>query len=247
MAAFSWDKHRYRSYSDQLWRPPRYWRFRKLIRKVVASLSDNQLFTGLALSISLIYRVNGDNQNSFTTVYTYNLVAFMLMLTLIAHVCALLVCDHYFTCKKILGSILRLVAIAAVLVLTTMVFDSIIRRDDWPLGSSANVTLPAKCFIKNCVRAVYLGSAQQHGLRFGSITLHIMVWIVYGIAVVYQFIRFHYPPAEEDDEDKEGEPGFRDEDHNWKWKLFNILRFLFPALAFSAFKSLKFFWGLKMN
>lgn len=204
------------------------------MRRVVASLSDNQLVTGLALSISLIYRVNGDTCDSFTTVYTYNLVAFMLMLTLIAHACALLVCDHYFTRKKILGSLLRIIAIAAVLVLTTMVFAGILRRGDWPLGSSANVALPAKCYIRNCVRAVYLGSVQQHGLRFGSITLHILVWIVYGIAVFYQFIRFHYPNTAPEDEDKEKEPGFRDEDHNWKWKLFNALRFFFPAFAFSG-------------
>lgn len=201
---------------------------------MVASLSDNQLVTGLALSIPLIYRVNGDTGNNFTTVYTYNLVAFMLMLTLIAHACALLVCDHYFTRKKVLGSILRIIAIGAVLVLTTIVFASILRRGDWPLGSSANVALPAKCYIRNCVRVVYLGSVQQHGLRFGSITLHILVWVVYAIAVFYQFIKFHYPHTAPEDEDKEKEPGFRDEDHNWKWRLFNALRLFFPAIAFSG-------------
>lgn len=235
MAAFFWDKHHARPDSDRGLRPPRYWRFRKVLRKVVASLSDNQLVTGLALSISLLYRVGGDTSKSFTTVYTYNLVVFMLMLTLIAHACALLVCDHYFTRKKILGSILRIISIFAILVLTTMVFASIIRRDDWPLGSSANVTLPAKCYIRNCVRAVYRGSVEQHGLRFLSITLHIVVWAVYGIAVFYQFIKFHYPnTAPEDDEDKEKEPGFRDKDHNWKWRLFNALRLFFPAFVYSG-------------
>ncbi len=234
MAAFFWDKHHNRFHSDRRRRRARFWRFRKLLRQVVASLSDNQLVTGLALSIPLIYRVNGDTGNNFTTVYTYNLVAFMLMLTLIAHACALLVCDHYFTRKKVLGSILRIIAIGAVLVLTTIVFASILRRGDWPLGSSANVALPAKCYIRNCERAVYLGSVQQHGLRFGSITLHILVWVVYAIAVFYQFIKFHYPQTAPEDEDKEKEPGFRDEDHNWKWRVFNALRLFFPAIAFSG-------------
>ncbi len=234
MAAFFWDKHHDRSNPARRWGPPRYWRFRKLLRKVVASLSDNQLVTGLALSISLIYRESHDTKKSFTTVYTYNLVVFMLMLTLIAHACALFVCDHYFTRKKKLGSILRIVAISAVLALTTFIFTAIIRRGDWPMGSSANVSLPAKCYVDNCTRAVYLGSAQQHLLRFGSITLHILVWVVYGIAVFYQFIKFSYTPTLEIDEDKEKEPGFRDQDHNLKWRLFNGLRLFFPALTFSG-------------
>lgn len=228
MVAFFWDKHHSQ-------RPSRFWRFRKLLRQVVASLSDNQLVTGLALSISLIYRVGGDTGTNFTTVYTYNLVVFMLMLTLIAHACALLVCDHYFTRKKVLGSILRIIAISVIFILTTFfIFANVIRRGDWPLGSSANVALPVECYIRNCVRAVYLGSIEQHGLRVGSITLHVLVWVVYVIALAYQFIKFHYPHTAPEDEDKEKEPGFRDEDHNWKWRLFNALRLLFPAIAFSG-------------
>lgn len=235
MAAFCWDKHLARSGLDRGSRPPRYWRSRKVLRQVVASLSDNQLVTGLALSISLLYRIDNDTSKSFTTVYTYNLVVFMLMLTLIAHACALLVCDHYFTRKKVLGSLLRVISICAILVLTTIVFAIIIRRDDWPLGSSANVTIPAKCYVRNCVRAVYRGSVEQHGLRFLSITLHVVVWAVYGIAVCYQFIKFHYPTSALDgDEDKEKEPGFRDKDHNWKWRSFNTLRLIFPAVAYSG-------------
>lgn len=157
----------------------------------------------------------------------------MLMLTLIAHACALLVCNHYFTRKKILGSILRIIKLPLFLSWPRW-FLPVSSAETAGLWEVVRTSLFLRIIISETARGQYLGSVQQHGLRFGSITLQILVWVVYGIAVFYQFIRFCYPNTAPEDEDKEKEPGFRDEDHNCKWRLFNALRLFFPAFAFSG-------------
>jgi hypothetical protein len=102
------------------------------------SISDGQIIAGLALLLTI------NSQSCSITAYHYNLACTMLLLSIVTHLNALIAIPSFFHKGKNIAT-LRVLAIAAQVILTAMIF-SARHSVKFPTKASSLAIMPAACF-----------------------------------------------------------------------------------------------------
>ncbi|KAK6358802.1 hypothetical protein TWF730_008121 [Orbilia blumenaviensis] len=89
-----------------------------VVQDLVLSLSDQQIVTGLALSIFTLFSQGGCDLSA----YHYNIVANLILITICTHVCSIMVLPEYFR-NVVLGA-LRILAIALIVGFSGFLFSN---------------------------------------------------------------------------------------------------------------------------
>jgi hypothetical protein len=158
-----------------------------LLEPLVVSFSDQQIIRGLSLSIATLYSSSACTLDA----YRYNILCYLLLMTIISHLSSILVLRSYDT-GQILLPCIRFALIFAQIFFVGILFSSRV-TDGFPTGipnaSEANTTglvLPAVCFEQPNSKP-YTGLEdipKSHAKDSASFTPYIILAIFYAINII---------------------------------------------------------------
>ncbi len=149
--------------------PPSYAYYRRLLHTLdttLHSLSDAQIVAGLALLIVASFHA------SCISAYHYNVVCYLMIMSLITHTLVFVNIPSYCGKKKLWIGIARVLAILAILVLTGMLYKARDVAQSFPVDPSSLFIMPASCFVGNQTSVLpdsLLHSSSSNGTNLTSI------------------------------------------------------------------------------
>lgn len=168
----------------------RYHRLRKLLEPVVVSFGDQQILRGLSLSIATLYSSSACTVDA----YRYNVLCYLLMMTIVSHMSTVLVLRSYVH-GQILLSCVRFVLVFAQIFFVGIIFSSRI-TDVFPTSipdaseaHNTTLVLPAVCFEHGNSKP-YTGLEDiphRHNKDSAALSMYIILFVFYGINLIITF------------------------------------------------------------
>lgn len=165
----------------------RHWR--KLLEPLVVSFGDQQILRGLSLSIATIYT----SSTCTVDAYRYNVLCYLLMMTVVSHLSSVLVLRSYVNGQIVLSCV-RFCLVFTQIFFIGIIFSS--RITDLFLTSipsaseqearNTTLVLPAVCFEHGASKP-YTGLQDiphPHNKDSAALVMYIMLFIFYGINII---------------------------------------------------------------
>jgi hypothetical protein len=161
--------------------------WRKLLEPLVVSFSDQQIIRGLSMSIATLYSSSACTIDA----YRYNILCYLLLMTIVSHLSSILVLRSYVT-GQIFLSCVRFGLVFAQIFFVGIIFSSRV-TNGFPTGvpnaNESNITtlvLPAVCFEQPSSKP-YTGLEdipKSHAKDSATFTPYILLAIFYAINII---------------------------------------------------------------
>ncbi|KAF8848435.1 hypothetical protein BDZ45DRAFT_283548 [Acephala macrosclerotiorum] len=161
--------------------------YRKLLEPLVVSFGDQQILRGLSLSIATVFSSSACTIDA----YRYNVLSYLLMMTIVSHMSSVLVLRSYVN-GQIFLSCIRFFLVLAQMLFVGFIFSTRV-TDTFPTGipnideaHNTTLVLPAVCFEHRGSKP-YSGLEdvpKSHTKDSAALTMYIILFIFYGINLV---------------------------------------------------------------